>query len=248
MADGDYNYQAAKSSTITTTGNIDNLDVDGAGMLILNNASTATIRGIDAGYHGQLLGIISIGAGTVEIAHQDTNSSAANRIVTSIGTTHLLAAGSGSALLQYDATSARWRVLDNASVGTWTVTIGGAGGESGQVYSSQVAHYVKIGPFVTATFGVTLSTLGSITGQVQIEGLPFASLNVSGYRNVVPIFWIGTATAFVLVQGTVVDNSTVVSLFGATAATTNMAGTALVQADLNNTTRFVGQVNYRTNS
>lgn len=112
MADGTHNYQSARSVTVTTTGNIDDLDVDGAGMLVMNNASAAVIRGIDAGYHGQILVIVAIGAGAVDVNHQDTNSAAANRIITNTAAAvSLPASGVGAVVLQYDGVTARWRSI-----------------------------------------------------------------------------------------------------------------------------------------
>lgn len=135
------NYQIAGELTITTTGNIDNLDVKGFGLLRMNNASLATIRGMRAGYDGQIITIVSIGAGQVDLAHQNAGSSAANRLINSLTTFSTpLAAGKGTAIYTYDVTSARWRLITSdqgdaisipysagnftADVGTWTVDSG----------------------------------------------------------------------------------------------------------------------------
>src|SRR5688572_15972641 len=53
--------------------------------------------------------------------------------------------------------------LDDYEEGTWTPVIGGSGGTSGQVYTTQVGWYIKIGKLVTAGFRVQLSTLGTVT-------------------------------------------------------------------------------------
>lgn len=154
----------------------------------------------------------------------------------------------GSGQITFPATqnpSASANVLDDYEEGPWTPTVGGAGGQSGQVYSVQVGTYVKIGQLVMASFAVTLSTLGTITGQVQIQGLPFASQNLSGARFTCAPFWVNTNTAFVLVLGVMLENVSAISLNGATAATTNMTGVNLAQADLTNTSRFVGTIVYR---
>lgn len=133
------NYQIAGSIEITTTGNIDNLDVKGYALIRMNNASLSTIRGIREGYPGQKLTFVSVGAGQVNFAHQDTNSSAANRLINFVtsGITPL-AAGKGTATYQYDDTTARWRLVEHiqgafidipfsagnftASAGNWTLT------------------------------------------------------------------------------------------------------------------------------
>ncbi len=66
-------------------------------------------------------------------------------------------------------------VLDDYEEGTWTPVIGGAGGTSGQTYTTQVGFYVKIGQMVFAGFSVTASVIGTVTGHVQIQGLPFTA-------------------------------------------------------------------------
>jgi hypothetical protein len=100
------------SFTVTTTGNIDDLNFNNATLIRMNNASLSTIRGLKAGIDGQRVLIASIGAGQVSLSHQNTNSSASNRLinfVTSAATP--LAAGVGYALYQYDATTTRWRLV-----------------------------------------------------------------------------------------------------------------------------------------
>lgn len=137
--------------TFTTTGNIDNLDFRNARYIRANNASLATIRGLVAGYDGQVVTIASIGAGQVDLAHQDTNSTAANRLLNMLtsGVTSL-ALGVGVASYQYDLTTARWRLIAHeqgayidiayasgnftAQAGTWTV-------DSGDLITS--AYYVR---------------------------------------------------------------------------------------------------------
>lgn len=124
--------------SFTTTGNIDNLDFSGADLIRMNNASDATIRGLVAGTPGQKVTIVSIGAGVVYLAHQNTGSSAANRLIHPVTSGNTpLAAGSGRATYQYDGTTDRWRLLTHvqgaainvafnaanftANVGSWTV-------------------------------------------------------------------------------------------------------------------------------
>lgn len=141
MSNKTNNYQIAGDTTITTTGNIDDLDVKGYSLLRMNNASLATIRGIRAGYPGQLITIVSVGAGQVNLAHQNTNSAAANRLINTVtsGITPL-AAGTGKCTYRYDAETARWRLIQHeqgaeidiafdaanytADAGTWTVASG----------------------------------------------------------------------------------------------------------------------------
>lgn len=134
------------ASTITTTGTQIALTTPtGRGDLVIycNNASLLTLQGITAGFEGQQLRLISIGAGQVDLVHQSGSASAANRIINAAtsGNTSL-AAGKGYAVLTYDDTNDRWRLTEHcqgayittafsagdytASSGTWTVDAGDA--------------------------------------------------------------------------------------------------------------------------
>jgi len=134
-------FQVPTEVTISTTGNIDDLDFSNADLIRMTNSSLTTIRGLKAGYAGQRVAIVSLGAGQVDLAHQNTNSSAANRCINTVtGLSTPLAAGTGRAVYQYDATTLRWRLIHHqqgspiavtysagdytASTGTWTVDSG----------------------------------------------------------------------------------------------------------------------------
>ncbi len=112
--------QAQKSSegTTTSTGNQDNVDFSGVDSLRCNNASLLTLRGLLAGVPGQRLTIVSVGAGQVDIANEDANSTAANRVINGVTGTISLAPGSGRLDLQYDGTTQRWRAI-NHEQGAW---------------------------------------------------------------------------------------------------------------------------------
>ena len=125
--------------TITTTGNIDDLDFGNADLLRMNNASLATIRGLKSGTSGQQVTIISVGAGEVDLSHQDTNDTTANNRLFNLVTGGItpLAPDSGKATYRYDNTLLRWRLIAHeqgaaiaipfaaglftGSAGTWTV-------------------------------------------------------------------------------------------------------------------------------
>lgn len=132
--------------------------------------------------------------------------------------------------------------LDDFEKNTWTPVIGGAGGTSGQAYTSQVGRYIKIGPMVIAWFSATLSTKGTITGNVQIQGLPFTSVNAGqpgsghiGYFQAMTTNWI----ALTLIVNA---NSTVAPLEGSAAAAAQL--TALVTGDISNLTGLSGTIMY----
>lgn len=187
MSNKTNNYQIAGDTTITTTGNIDDLDVKGYSLLRMNNASLATIRGIRAGYPGQKLTIVSIGAGQVDLAHQNTNSAAANRLINTVSSINTpLAAGVGNATYEYDAETARWRLTNHnqgapipftfnaadftgRSSMTWTVT-------SGDVETWQ---YTLEGTLVFLQWSInTTSVGGTLSNWLQIT-VPFTAVTKS---------------------------------------------------------------------
>ena len=133
--------------------------------------------------------------------------------------------------------------LDDYKEGDWTPTIGGSGGQSGQVYSVQVGKYVKVGKLVTCQARVTLSTLGTITGNVQIQGLPFTAENTSGLVSIAVINWTAMTTALVYCCGVVTANGTAIVVVGVAAAGVSLGN--FTQADLSNTTSFDVTVSYR---
>lgn len=126
--------------------------------------------------------------------------------------------------------------------GAWTPVLGGSAGATGQVFSTQWGRYVKIGPLVRAWFGVQLSTLGTITGSVQIEGLPFASRADTDARSVGPVIWGGLTTAMTTITGRLRPSSTTIDLLALAAAGTSLG--TLSQADLSSVTVFSGSLEY----
>lgn len=140
--------------------------------------------------------------------------------------------------------SANANTLDDYEEGVWTPVIGGAGGTSGQTYSMQAGYYVKIGRVVHVWWEANLSAKGTITGGVQIQGLPFAatsgrSVYVAGLQ------YTGLASNWVNVNGVVGQSASAADVFGnQAAAATNQ--TQLVTADIGNTTDLFGDITYYT--
>lgn len=183
--------------SITTTGNIDNLDFSNANLIRMNNASLSTIRGLLAGTDGQQVTIVSVGAGRVDLAHENTNSTAANRLL-NIATSGIspLAAGRGTVTYQYDGTTDRWRMIahncgafitrtfdagnftGSASM-TWTV-------DSGDV---SVDAYRLDGSVLAYSFNITSTDVGGTTNNTLQITLPNGytiaaqAVNTLGYRD-----------------------------------------------------------------
>lgn len=93
--------------------------------------------------------------------------------------------GAASGQVKFPATqnaSSGVNVLDDYEEGDWTPTIGGSGGQSSQTYAVQVGKYVKVGKLVTCWARIQLSAVGTITGNAQLKGLPFAADATTNYR------------------------------------------------------------------
>lgn len=73
------------------------------------------------------------------------------------------------------APGATSELLDDYEIGTWTPTIKFGGAAVGITYSRQAGTYTKVGNMVTVVFDMRLTSKGTSTGGLTIEGLPFAS-------------------------------------------------------------------------
>jgi hypothetical protein len=233
--------------TTTATSTQDNFAITSGPTAIYlrcNNATALTITGFATPSSGKRIEVVSIGAGSVTLANA-TGSTAANQILTQIGGNLVLDAGFGKATLVYDGTTANWRVQSymNLREGTWTPVIGGSGGTSGQSYTAQVGRYVKNGKLVTAQFTVELLLKGTITTNVEIQGLPFTAENVSGLSSVAALAFRVLATNWVNVVVRVTPNTTTAAVTGAAAAAVSNL-TALTTADIDNTTLMSGTIVY----
>lgn len=132
--------------------------------------------------------------------------------------------------------------LDDYEEGTWTPSIKGSTSASGQAYTEQAGNYVKIGKQVTAWAKIVLSTLGTITGNVEIGELPFASAGFVDMPGSVANFS-GLTSSFVFLSGVVLSSgSTRFRLQGLKSAATSVSN--LAQADLSATTTIELTVTY----
>lgn len=166
--------------SITTTGNIDDLDFTNNSTIRMNNATLATIRGLKAGKAGQKVTIISVGAGIVEFAHQNAGSVAANRLInfaTSAPTR--LAAGVGTATYQYDDVTDRWRLIEHNQGAFITQTYnagnftGGGGMAWGVDAGDQTTYaYYLIGRKLSVILWLITTSVTAPLGQNLIAAIP----------------------------------------------------------------------------
>lgn len=128
--------------------------------------------------------------------------------------------------------SADVNILDDYEEGEFTPIFLSDGGNSGQVYDQQSGYYTKIGDHITIWLLIRLSTLGTFTGNIFLGGFPFVSKNLAlsgGFGNGA-MFWNGWATAFTVMQSSILINSTTAIIVCNTAAATGIVRT-LTQAD-----------------
>lgn len=85
--------------------------------------------------------------------------------------------------ITFGSDTAAANALDDYEEGSWTPTIIGDGGASGQSYSIQYGAYTRIGNFVHMTFDVRLTALGTLSGtyvHIGGHGFTFKGNNIGG--------------------------------------------------------------------
>ena len=118
-------------------------------------------------------------------------------------------------------------------------------GGTGQVYSTQAGIATKIGRQVCFQLRLTLTTLGTIPGQVTIGGLPFASNFSLALSTAQATYFVGLGVALTSVTAYINAGSTSLSVVGLGSA----GGTAtvgLTQGNLSNAADFIFTGQYMT--
>lgn len=233
--------QAATATiqTTTSTGTVNDFALSSttAPLVILrcNNATDLTLTGFVAGTAGQRVLVQSVGAGNVFLASQ-TGSSAANRIITIVTSGNTpLAAGTGTAELVRDGTTARWRMFthEQGAAIAFTPALTFGGGATGLTYTSRTGSYLLHGRALTVEIEIFLSSKGSSTGTAVIGTLPFTPTTpvtsvvdtIQGWSSITgPVFGAVSGTSMTLVQGTTTVRSVI--------ADTNMANNTNLRLSL----------------
>ena len=141
------------------------------------------------------------------------------------------------------AASADANALDDYEEGTWTPALGGSGGQSGQAYTTQVGTYVKVGKRVHVQGRLIVSTLGTVTGNAQLTGLPFTSDSPANAMSALFIGrFAGMTTSVVSLTGWLDASATVVTLQMLTAAAASTSNVA--QANLSNSFDIMFSLDY----
>lgn len=115
QASQDFSFTA--DSTITSVGTLSDYALGVISVLRWNGASALTLDSIANGTDGRVLFIMNVTAAQTLTLDHDTGGTAANRIVCPGAEDFILAAGN-AALLMYDSTATRWKVIGAQSVAT----------------------------------------------------------------------------------------------------------------------------------
>jgi hypothetical protein len=89
--------------------------------------------------------------------------------------------GTGITFPATQSASSDANTLDDYEEGTWTPVITN-GTTNVTSYYWQLGYYVKIGKNVFISMQISVNVVGSISGNIRIDGLPFAAANPVGYN------------------------------------------------------------------
>jgi hypothetical protein len=191
--------------TTTLVGTQNNLVLSAnCNYLRCNNASALTITGMSAGFDGQIVNIVSIGAGQVNLSNNSGSSSVGNKLinlVTSVDTP--LAAATGKAIYQYDLVSAVWRLIDHeqgaviAYTPLWQAFLSSNTLGNGTVVGSYLIHGKLCDVSVSFTWGST--SVGGANFWCFTLPIPINGISPSG----VGVMTLNTGAANVLVSPTI---------------------------------------------
>ena len=114
-------------------------------------------------------------------------------------------------------------------VTNWTPSWGGSGGQTGQVYSLQAGRYTLVNKTVYFWGHMTLTTLGTITGALIVNGLPLTT-NGTSQPAVMFAYFTGLTTSVASLFGIISVAATNFAVYylpaaGATAVTGGVQGT-----------------------
>ena len=128
--------------------------------------------------------------------------------------------------------------------------LGGAGGTSGQTYTTQQGNYIKMGPLVHCGMYMQFSAKGTITGNLEVQNLPYAGGGGSPTHAAVIGYMTnlnsgGTPNPRRSLHGYLLAASTHIALYSGDDLN-NINMVPMTTADVNNTTQLIISITYNT--
>ncbi len=104
------------------------------------------------------------------------------------------------------------QILLDYEEGTWTPVL--SDGTNDATHVAQIGFYTKVGRMVSIMGRLITTSLGSVSGNIEISGLPYTSVNIANYNGVLTVgFTDGFAiTAGEVVTGVIEANTAVILL------------------------------------
>ena len=135
--------------------------------------------------------------------------------------------------------------LDDYEEGTWTPVWSASGSAT---YGIQVGTYTKVGNIVHASCYLFMTNKSTLSGALQLAGLPFTSENLSNNYQSGSIWINNTVNGNVFdgdfnLQGYIAPNS---ALFNVQSLDGDGTVAAISSSDVNNTTDLMINISYRT--
>jgi hypothetical protein len=129
-----------------------------------------------------VLNAIPAVSGAVNSAYLSANLSLVTPSVTTtlgVGGATAAASGAGITFPASQSASTDANTLDDYEEGTWTPTLGASSSNPTATYSANVGRYTKIGRLVNIQLYIETTARSGGSGDVRINGLPFAPHNDS---------------------------------------------------------------------
>lgn len=93
------------------TANQNNYNPGTGDIFRLDSNAARDITGVSGGADGKAILLVNVGSYAITLKHQNASSDAGNRVVVPWAADYVLAASGGAAMLVYDNTSSRWRLV-----------------------------------------------------------------------------------------------------------------------------------------
>lgn len=173
---------ALRQSDDATTPTINALGTSGISSIRLTGASAVTLNGISDEFDGKVLVVNNVTGGSLTVSNQNVGAAASERIITGTGADMSVADGA-AIIIQYDATSSRWRVIGGSGGGsgitqlTGDVTAGpGSGSQAATIANSAVTN-AKMANMATLTVKSNITGGGAAPADNSISAILDAAIS-----------------------------------------------------------------------